>query len=287
MSDATGSIADIFVYPIKSCAAVRQTESVVTTLGLVHDRQWMIVDDQGRFQTQRQIPHLAWIEPQLTPAGLRLEAPNQPPLDVSFNHPVSSSRTVRVWNDTLTALDMGQPASDWLQAYLEVPGRQFHLVQFDPAQQRQSDPHWTGNSAAFHQFADGFAVNVVSSAAVQQLNERLNRHGLAPVDIRRFRPNLVLDGVHAHEEDHWRDMTIMTEGGQVQLSLVKPCPRCVIPDIDPDTAIAQPEITDILAQYRRLTHMAGAICFGMNAVVRGGAGLKLRPGQRFEAHMAL
>lgn len=286
MSDITGSISDIYVYPIKSCAGLRLSTSAITPLGLASDRRWMIVDDLGRFLTQRQIPHLSWITPHLAATGVTLKAPNQDPLTLPLAGPDAPRRQVTIWKDTLMALDMGPEASRWLDDYLQVPGRRFHLVQFDPGGSRQCDPDWTGQPAAFHQFGDGFSLNVLSRASLDALNSRLTVRGLPPVDARRFRPNLVLDGVDAHDEDQWREMRIKTGHGVVCIELVKPCPRCAIPDIDPDTAIAQPELTDVLSQYRRFDQMDGAVCFGMNGVVRAAAGLTLQTGQSFDATYA-
>jgi uncharacterized protein YcbX len=281
VNEATGTIAEIYVYPIKSSAAVSLSSAQVTPLGLATDRQWLIVDDSGRFQTQRQIPHLVWITTQVSGDKLTLNAPNQPSLALPLADSTGAKRSVTVWRDTLDALDMGAAASEWLQAFLQVPGRQFHLVQFDPSQQRLSDPQWTGAASASHQFADGFAINVLSQTALDAFNSRLESHGLPLVDVRRFRPNLVLDNVPAHDEDHWRYIGIQTDEGPIELELVKPCPRCQIPNIDPETSIADEEVSDLLSQYRRLEKMQGAVCFGVNAVVRSGAGRTIRCGDAF------
>jgi len=283
VNEAKGNIAEIYVYPIKSGAAVPLASSRVTALGLATDRQWLIIDDSGRFQTQRQIPHLVWITTQVSGDKITLKAPNQPTLDLPLANEAHARRSVTVWRDTLEALDMGSAASEWLQEFLQVPGRKFHLVQFDPAQQRLSDPKWTGPQPASHQFADGFAINVLSQSALDAFNVRLESHGLPLVDVRRFRPNLVLNNVPAHAEDQWRYLSIQTQDGPVMLELVKPCPRCQIPDIDPETSIADEEVSELLAQYRRLEKMEGAVCFGVNAVVRSGAGRSIGCGDTFTA----
>jgi uncharacterized protein len=283
VNEATGSITEIYAYPIKSGAAVPLSSSRITALGLATDRQWLIVDDTGRFQTQRQIPHLVWIAAKVSGDKLILSAPNQPVLELPLANEKHAKRTVTVWRDTLPAIDMGDAASQWLQDFLQIPGRVFHLVQFDPSQERLSDPNWTGQQAAAHQFADGFAINVLSQSALDAFNERLLEYGLPVADVRRFRPNLVLGNVPAHQEDRWRYLTIQTDEGPVELELVKPCPRCQIPNIDPETSIADEQVSELLAQYRRLEKMDGAVCFGVNAVVRSGAGRTIRCGDTYTA----
>lgn len=285
MNGLTGTLSKILIYPIKSCAAVPVQEAQVTELGLMHDRRWLIVDEQGAFQTQRQIPHLVWIEPYLDHQTLTLRAPSQPEITLPLARPGSPERLVSIWRDSVLALDMGDEAARWLNDFLQVPGRHFRLVQFDPDHPRQCDPAWTGGGKhlSYHPFTDGFGINVLSMAALDALNGRLAQAGLDPVGIERFRPNLVIDGVPAHAEDQMKSMRIETGSGTVELDLVKPCTRCQVPEIDPYTAIRETGVTRVLAEYRQLERMNNALCFGMNAVIRSGAGLSLRPGDfRYE-----
>lgn len=283
MADITGTLTQLFVYPIKSCASVALPEAELTPLGLAHDRQWLIIDEAGHFQTQRQIPHLVWIEPKVHDQFLHLSAPGLPDIAVPFASPSAPTISVSIWNDRLQALDMGDVAAHWLDEFLEVPGRHFRLAQFDPRQARFSEESWCRGTRAGLQFADGFAVNIVSEASLRHFNERLMELGLDPVDARRFRPNLVLDGLDIHDEDRLKGLRFMTNGHALELELVKPCPRCQIPDINPDTAIKEAEISTTLAQYRQLTFMDHAICFAMNAVVRSNVGGKLKLGMPYQA----
>lgn len=284
MADVTGTLTQIVIYPIKSCAGIALTRSVLTPLGLAHDRQWLIVDDAGRFQTQRQIPHLAWISPAVSGNYLTLSAPGMSSITVPFAGPESDPLAVSIWNDQLRALDVGAAAAQWLDEFLEIPGRQFRLVQFDTREMRLSDERWSGPDRAGLQFADGFAVNVLSEASLRLFNERLLACGAEPVDARRFRPNLVIDGLDPHAEDMLGRLFFDTGENILELDLVKPCPRCQIPDINPDTAIREPEITELLAQYRQLPSMDHAICFAMNAVVRSKVCAELAVGMSYQAN---
>lgn len=283
MADITGRLTQIFTYPIKSCAGFALPEATLTPVGLQHDRQWLIVDSEGQFQTQRQIPHLAWIEPAISNRTLHLSAPELPTIAVPFAEPDARKLSVNIWRDRVTALDMGETASQWLDEYLQVPGRHFRLVQFDPSQTRLSDPRWCGGSPAGLQFADGFAVNVLSEASLRHFNEQLMAIGAEPVDTRRFRPNLVVDGLEPHDEDLIGKMSFESQQHAVTLELVKPCPRCQIPDINPGTAMIEPEITEILSRYRQLASMDHAICFAINGVVRSTGSGQLSVGMAFEA----
>ena len=286
MADCTGIITQMFIYPVKSCAGIEVSESILRPTGLAHDREWMIVDQDGQFLTQRQIPHMVWITPRLTEDALYLSAPEQVDIKVPFSR-IGKPVRVTVWRDTLLGDDMGDEVSDWLNTFLAVPGKQYRLIRFSPLATRLSAREWTGDSEAPNMFSDGFALLVVTQRALDALNERLMEHGHEAVDMMRFRPNLVLEGLDAHEEDELSQILLHTAAGPIELTLVKPCGRCPIPNIDPYTASRSPEVMETLEGYRRLNRMNDAVCFGMNAIVRAGEGRAIQVGQPFEANFAV
>ncbi len=286
MPDCTGVISQMFIYPIKSCAGIEISESPLLHTGLLHDREWMIVDQDGQFLTQRQIPHMVWITPRLTGEALYLSAPDQQEVRVAFDH-VGTAKQVTVWRDTLPGDDMGDEVAAWLDAFLAVPGKRFRLIRFSSQASRFSAKEWTGDLHAPNMFSDGFALLVVTQRALEVLNERLMAEGFEAVDMLRFRPNLVLEGLDAHIEDELSHLLLHTAAGMIDLQLVKPCGRCPIPNIDPYTATSTPEVMETLSAYRRLDRMHDAICFGMNAIVRSGVGQTLRVGQPFQADYAV
>ena len=273
-ADLNGTIAQLFVYPVKSCAGVEVSECVLTETGLEFDRAWMVVDDQGEFVSQRELPRMALIRPQLKHYEMILRAPGMLALHVGLDT-VEQACRVRVWDDEVAAYDMGDVAAQWFSDFL---GQKLRLVRFDPEHPRLSSMKWTRGHEAQNQFADGFAVLLASQASLNELNQRLQAQGHAPVGMDRFRPNIVLAGLEAHDEDRLGSLRIATEAG-AELLAVKPCSRCPIPDIDPQTATSSPEVSDTLAGYRRNALLGGAISFGMNAIVTGGIDQVLRVGQ--------
>ena len=286
MADCNGIISQMFIYPVKSCAGIEINEATLTSTGLAYDREWMIVDQDGLFLTQRQIPHMVWITPELTSHSLKLKAPDQPTLEINFNQR-GPSRSVTVWRDTLLADDMGDTAAAWLDQYLAVPGKRFRLVRFSKDAKRFSSKDWTKEIDAPNMFSDGFAVLVATQRSLDILNERLLEQGHEAVDMLRFRPNIVLENLDAHTEDDLSRIELHSPSGLIELALVKPCPRCPIPNINPYTASSSPEVVDTLATYRSLARMDGAVCFGMNAIVLSGAGRPLHVGQRVDADYAI
>ena len=286
MADCTGVISQMFIYPVKSCAGIEVSEAILHQTGLSYDREWMIVDQDGAFVTQRQIPHMVWISPRLTSDALYLSAPEHPEVRIPLST-AGTPKSVTVWRDTLIGDDMGDEVAAWLDACLSVPGKQYRLIRFSLHSTRISAKEWTGDIVAHNMFSDGFALLVVTQRSLDVLNERLVERGHDPVDMLRFRPNLVLEGLDAHAEDELADLMLHTASGLIDLKLVKPCGRCPIPNIDPYTATSSPEVMDTLASYRRLRRMHDAICVGMNGIVLSGAGQMIRVGQPFEAQLAV
>ena len=284
--DLHGRIARLLVYPVKSCAGVDLPEVLLTETGLEFDRAWMVVDADGVFVSQRELPRMALIRPQLKHFEMVLRAPGMLALHVAFDR-VERPVRVRVWKDEVAAYDMGDIAAQWFGDFLSEPGapRVLRLVRFDPAHRRLSNPKWTGGAEAQNQFSDGFAVLVASEGSLADLNARLVAAGHGTVGIERFRPNIVLAGVEPHDEDRVDQQRIATgEGEGATLRPANPSTRCPNPDIDPATARRSPEVGDTLRAYRADARVGGAVTFGMNATVASGIDHLLRVGQAVRAN---
>lgn len=270
-------ISRLFLYPVKGCRGVAvlsaRLEPTGLAVGAIGDREWVVVDDHGEFLSQRELPRMALIGTSLTGSALRLSAPDMLTLDVPFESEGDVVR-VRVWDDELDGVTQGALADQWFSDFL---GHRARLIRFDPLTKRISKRRYTGATEAPYKFADAFALLVTSEGSLADVNARLRAKGLAPVDIDRFRPNILLEGVEPFEEDYARDLRV----GDALLELVKPCVRCTVPSVDPTTGEQGDEPGDTLATYRdRPT--AGGVTFGVNAIVGRGAGADLRVGDPVE-----
>ena len=285
-SDVTGTIAKLFVYPVKSCAGMEVQAARLTETGLEWDRAWMVVDSQGQFVTQRELPRMALIQPTLMATELELRAPDMPLLAVQFDA-VGPLVTVQVWDDHVPAHDMGDQVAQWFSQFLsdDVNSTRYRLVRFDVAHRRLANQKWTDGVTALNQFCDGFPLLVISEASLTGLNQRLKDIGHDAVSMARFRPNLVLAGLDAHDEDRVAHIRVGAEPALVSLKPVKPCPRCPIPNIDPATAVSSPEVGDTLQGYRQDARLNGAVTFGMNCILLEGIGSVLRVGQAVSAEI--
>ena len=272
--DIVARIERLFVYPVKSCAGVELQEAVLTETGLDLDRAWMVVDAEGRFVTQRQLPRMALVRPQMKNLEVILRAPGMLALHLAIEQ-VEEPVKVRVWDDEVAAYDMGAVAAQWFSDFL---GARLRLVRFDPEHRRLSSLRWTAGTEALNQFSDAFALLVTGQGSLDGLNDRLAAAGHSAVGIERFRPNIHLAGLQDNDEDRLEVLRVAA-CDEVQLRMVKPCARCPIPNIDPATAESSPHVLQTLLDYRRNDRVQGAATFGMNAIVQAGAGQVLRVGQ--------
>jgi uncharacterized protein len=283
-ADLNAVVSRLFVYPIKSCAGLEVEQALLTETGLEFDRAWMVVDEGGNFLTQRQLPRMCMVRPQLKHYEMVLRAPGMLALHIKLDE-VEAPVRVRIWNDDAAAYDMGNIAAQWFTDFLGVKAR---LVRFDPEHKRASSRKWTGEVEALNQFSDGYPLLIISEASLAQFNSKLTAAGFTAVGMERFRPNIVLGSqsgasgageVAAHDEDRMGEMQISTGQGRVLLRPVKPCQRCPIPNIDPATGLSQPAVLDTLQTYRQDARVDGALTFGMNLVLLHGIDHLLKVGQ--------
>jgi uncharacterized protein YcbX len=219
--------------------------------------------------TQRELPRLALIEAHTDAATLQVQAPGMPPLTVQ-REAAGVARAITVWKFDGSGIDCGDEAAAWFSRLLET---ELRLVMFDVEVPRLCDPAWTPDTPAVTEFSDGFPILVISEASLDDLNSRLPRK----LPMQRFRPNIVIDGVAAYDEDRIHELV----AGEVRLRLVKPCTRCAITTTDQDSGTRDgDEPLRTLKSYRFDAQLRGVL-FGQNAIIVSGVGQQLAVGDRF------
>ena len=279
-------LSELILYPIKSCAGISVREATLTSAGLsvdaVYDREWMVVDEQGQCLTQRTHPRMALIAPRLKNDTLELRAPGMLRLEIPLGLPSPEderTREVTVWDDKVLAYDCDEITATWFSKAIGTPCR---LVRFHAGATRFASAKWTAGVAAPTLFSDGFPILLVGSASLADLNGKLAAAGREPLPMNRFRPNMVIDGIEAFEEDYADSFGL----GEARLKPVKPCSRCVMPSVDQATGVPGPDPLDILRSYRTKPAMDDAICFGMNSIVTEGDGQRVHVGQAVSMTLA-
>ncbi|MER8656567.1 MOSC domain-containing protein [Mesorhizobium sp. M0847] len=175
-----------------------------------------------------------------TSSRLRLPAPRS-----------GKSRSGRIWLPRGRAIRPPAPIS---RLFL---GRPVDLVYFDDPQNRPVDAEF-GQPGDFVGFADGFPLLIATTGSLNHLNSHLAR----PIEMARFRPNIVVDADGAWLEDSWKTIRI----GAVELRIAKPCSRCVITTRDPLSG-EQPDPREPLQTLGKIHRSAkGGIIFGQNAI---------------------
>ncbi len=247
---------EIHIYPIKSLPGLRVKRARVLGKGLEFDRRFMLVDPDGRFMTQRTLPQLSQYRLDMEGASLTISSQRSPDLGtISFNlqQPSRSGApfAAEVWDDTVMVSEVDPHLSEWFSQTAGTPCR---LVWFPEDSPRQVDPDYAPGD---HQvsLADGYPMLIIGTASLEALNEKLQ----TPVTMDRFRPNLVFSGGTPHQEDEFREFRI----GKNIFAGVKPCNRCNLITIDPQTGEAGDEPLRTLATYRK---RGNKILFGQNLI---------------------
>ena len=272
-------IRALFVYPVKSCGGIALDAAQLRAEGLEWDRHWMVVDEAGRMVSQREHPRMARIVCAFVEDGVRLSCADLDSELILPFAPAAEARRVSatVWRDTVDALDEGDEAARWMTRAVGLPVR---VVRFAPDATRHANRKWTNGADVPTQFADGYPLLVTSEASLADLNARLAAKGAPAVPMNRFRPNLVVEGEGAFEEDFVETMAI--DGGAVVLRFAKPCDRCPITTLDHRTGERDPrwagEPLDTLMTFRADPRVNGGLTFGMNATVVAGAGRRIAVG---------
>jgi uncharacterized protein len=255
-------VAALTIYPIKSTAGTSVETLPLDGRGAIGDRRWLLVDHAGHAITARECHPLLRITPIVSDGdrdgAITLTAAGMPPLLVAVPSEDAPRRLVRVWDDDVEALIAPVNASAWCQAVL---GRPCTLVRLGASSWRPLQPRYAGPLPTEQRdvaFTDGAPLLLIGLPSIGALNDRLLAQGhSAQMDPRRFRANVWLEGLGAHEEDRWRAIRI----GSVELGLGTLCARCVLTTVDPDTHDAGHEPLRTLAGYRRID---GQVMFGVN-----------------------
>lgn len=243
-------LSGLFIYPIKACGGIALERASLVERGLELDRRYMLVDRAGRFITQREAPRLCLVGTTLEGSRIVLSAPDGPSIAVPQSLPDGERVTCQVWDDVGTALCHAE-GSRWFSRFLSDDVR---LVYMPDSERRAVSPK-RARSGDIVSFADAYPLLVISQASLTDLNSRLAQ----PLEMRRFRPNLVLEDCEPFAEDRFTSLTI----GEASFRAVKRCDRCSVTTVDPSTGERGREPLHTLAQYRL---EGGKVWFGMNLI---------------------
>ena len=254
-------LSSIIVYPFKALAGISLDEVELDDFGPLHDLRWMLVNDRNSFLTQRLLPKLVMIQPKIQGNWQLFHAAGMPELELPLVEELGKLVEVEIFGNVCTGIETFKKATDWISIYL---GWDCKSVYMPVDSFRQVDCVYSKKPVKTS-FTDGFPFLLISEASLDELNSRLERQ----LEMRRFRPNLVLNGTSAYTEDDWDRICI----GSIAFKVVKLCARCQVTAVEPELGIfSGKEPLTTLATYRRFK---GQASFGQNLIHEDFGSLKL------------
>jgi len=267
MTRPTITVTGLHIYPVKSMGGISLSEADLGQRGFKYDREWLLIDKDNRFVSQREIARMSLIstiideDRQLLLLSLP-SADGAQTLEISLQHALDAPQVrATVWSDKTRATLESDNSNKQLSKFL---GADVRLVRMAEGYKRRVDGRYATSKEDIVGFADGFPFLFISEESLEDLNNKLEY----PVPMNRFRPNITIRGGGAFAEDDWNKIKI----AGVQFEIVKPCARCVITTIDQDSAVSEKEPLRTLANFRK---KQGRILFGQNAVFSGTGKIKI------------
>ncbi len=250
------AVSELYIYPVKSLGGISLPVAALTDRGFEYDRRWMLVDENNRFISQREVPLMACLHVKIQDAYLVVTNVQQSDLAyaIPLQPPATETTMVTVWDDTCRAQWVSTEADAWFSEQLNISCR---LVYMPDSSHRQVDAHYAHNQE-ITSFSDGYPLLMIGQASMDDLNSRL----ASPLPINRFRPNIVFTGGFPFQEDDMEQFSI----DNIRFFGVKPCARCVIPTIDQQTGVKAKEPSKTLSTYRLRNNK---IYFGQNLLYQG------------------
>lgn len=219
-------VSGLFHYPLKSARGIAVTSSEVDAYGLFGDRRLLLVQPDGQFVTQREMPQLAQIQVQHSGDNFSLSMAGKGTLSL-IQHHGGARKDVAVWRTIISAATADASVDATLSEWL---GRPLELVFFDEHSHRHTSKEWVDEETPVS-FSDGFPVLVTTTGSLAALNADMEAHGEGSVGMERFRPNIVIDHDEPWADDFWAAIEI----GGIRFELVKPCTRCIMTTQDQET----------------------------------------------------
>ncbi|MBI3717676.1 MAG: MOSC domain-containing protein [Sphingobacteriales bacterium] len=258
------SISDLYIYPVKSLGGIRVKKALVTDRGLQHDRRFMLVDEQNKFLTQREFPVMALLRTAIE--GNELVVYHKSNIADKIKLPLTPASNgmnaiVSIWDDTCEAQYVSKEADDWFTKQLALKCR---LVYMPDTTQRKVEAAYAISEEDITSFSDAYPLLLISQSSLDDLNNRLEE----ALPMNRFRPNVVIAGAQAYEEDTMEHFIV----NGISFLGVKLCARCPVPTTDQESGARGKEPLRTLSKYRFVNNK---VMFGQNILCRGEGELKV------------
>lgn len=290
--DVVPTVQDLYIYPIKSCGEIRlsNNSAKVTPIGFEHDRILQVVAKDANDEKdssplepdfsyctprEKRYEKLFHVKPTLMDGGSTLELSSKH-VDKSFSlrlEEVLSRFGSLVTRPTFTTVlggpstqldDCGPNVAKWLEEATGIPGCRLvgiseNFQRYVTVNPNQGEDIPSGLMPSVS-LADEAPFLLTTRSSLADLNKRLRDKGKQEVDMRRFRPNIVIGGLQPWEEDSLKRIRI----GPVEFHVWQRCGRCTMTTIDRDSLDRGGEPLSTLSKFRERDN--GQRNFGMHLI---------------------
>lgn len=247
-------LSRLAIHPVKSMRGIQLSHAQVSLSGLAFDRIFMVTETDGTFITARQYPQMVLFTPAIMHDGLHLRAPDGSSAMVRYSDFSRDAEPTQVWGNHFSALIAPPAINQWLSGFFA----------------RDVQLRWVGQELTRRvkhyqevplSFADGYPFLLTNEASLRDVQQRCP----ASVKMTQFRPNLVISGARAWEEDTWQVIRI----GGVTFDVAKPCSRCVLTTVSPERGHKHPSGEPLATlQTFRTAQDNDDVDFGQNLIAR-------------------
>jgi uncharacterized protein YcbX len=231
-------VLERYIYPVRSLPGIRLPKMEISEAGPVLDRQWMLVDEKNALLTLKQRPELALFRVTLG-NFMELTWKDGDSMDFGLSETEGEAFKVKTGDGEVEAQEVSEEVSAWISEKLD---KKVRLVRQTDQSQKEAHP-----------------VQVISKASLELLDMKLGKK----VAVSRFRPNLVVDALDAHQEDLIEGFYI----GKVEFHFVKKTPRDEVIQTNPLTGKVEEEPMKTLNAYRKEDD--GNVYFGSYFATQG------------------
>ncbi len=246
------SIKDINIYPIKGLSGISLSSAICEEKGLQYDRRYLIIDSEGKFLSQRELPKMTLFKVDMINDHLTIKSSNSK-LELQYGLHSNQKIKSQIWSHEVEAYAVSIEADQWFSTHL---GKDCRLVYMSNEVERKKSLMKSPNTTDLS-FADGYPYLMIGTASLDLLNSKLED----PIEMERFRANIIINTFNPHEEDEWDHFSI----GNSKFRVIKPCVRCQVISIDQQSGDSTKEPTKTLATYRKNKN---SILFGVNTICR-------------------
>jgi len=254
-----GRVARLMIFPIKSCGGFDVDAIELDDCGPVLDRRWMLIDEAGKFLTQRTVAELVHIKTLPTTNGIKVSRDGFGEIEIPLQELADSRVDATVWKDVVSSGAAAAYVDAW---FSKVLSRNVRLVEAEQGAVREREKGLPPQRFKTR-FADSAPLLVINRNTVTAVKDAC---GLPDMDETRFRGNVIVDGWDAFLEESSQSMII----GKIDCPVVYPCDRCVIITADQTTGARTPQVLSQLGNFRRQRNEL--LIMGMR-VVTGNAGV--------------